>query len=184
MYAQAYGGQEEKEEERGDRRPIGIGARRGGGAAAAYWFVSGKYSRISYKVTFNDEIVASCDNAEITELFPKNGGYRFHCGNEASVYVVYSTGRGAPVDGTIIEVNAIDREAVGDNRDRMFQVAYDAGGGQDFDCPAAKAPNRKGGEEPFPKTLFGDIEKGTYAMTIAKPCGKLVLEIGKPISSR
>ena len=155
-----------------------------GGAAAACWLVLGSYSRISYMVAFNDEMVASCDNAEITELFPKNGGYRFHCGNAASVYVVYSTGRGAPVDGTIIAINAIDREAVGDDRDRMFQVAYDAGGGGDDDCPAAKALDRNGGEEPFPKTLFGDIKKGTYAMTIANPCGKLVLEIGKPRSSR
>lgn len=145
--------------------------------AAAYFLTYGKYSRISYRIMVNNAVVAACDDAYITDLFPKpHGGFRFHCGNVASVYIVYGTEKNDPAAGTINRVRVWHHQ---EGWEKTFLPAYHVNSGR-LDCPSAKALNRTTGEMALPTTLFGDIRKGRYTLMLAEPCGEMVLEIGRP----
>ena len=79
-------------------------------AAASFWgycsVYGTPYSRISFRLTMNDKVIMECDDGYVTELSPKNGGYRLHDAAGGSLYITYGTGRGKPVDGTIIDITA------------------------------------------------------------------------------
>ena len=126
---------------------------------SAYYFYF-PYSRISFRVMVNNEVIIKCNDGFITKLSPKNGGYRFHDGKRASVYIIYGTGRGHPGDGTIVNIDVHNYQ---DKWNKSFSLAEE----------------NKAGAQPLLTTWFGDIKKETYHLTLAKPGGKLVLEIGR-----
>jgi len=135
------------------------------------------YSRVSVKMTFNNDVIHECDDAYITDLSPKDGGIRFNC-QDSDIYVIYDTDD--DIKGTIERLWLQKRGYSSDTDYQTFQVAYFANHDPNIDCPSARQLNRKTGEAPIPRTLFGDLQKGSYPIMLAVPCGELLLEITEP----
>lgn len=136
------------------------------------------YSNVSVNLKFNGETILDCPDAYITDLSPEDGGYRFHC-EGYSIYVIYDT------DGDML--GTIERIMITNSAENDVKLPYDyflsayyVELNEDINCPSAEDLNRKTGEDPFPTTLLGDIEKGTYKIMTADPCGEVLLAIGSP----
>jgi hypothetical protein len=120
--------------------------------------------RSAIEVHFGGEKIYACEDAGVSELTPKPGGWAFKCRDGSSIYFVYET-EDTPAKGTIERVT-IDR-AKGDEHPltELWSIA-DEGGGE---CPSAKADR---GADAFPTGGRG-VKAGSYTLAMAQPCGAL-----------
>jgi hypothetical protein len=140
-----------------------------------------RYSSISFRVTVNNEQIMTCNDAYISLLSPSNGGYRFHCGNEASIYIIYATESKPAVNGTIKMIWITGGYYAYQGEDfQTFHTPYFVPDDKIVHCPLAQSLHRTAGELPLSITFWGDIKKGKYTVMLAKPCGQLILEIAEP----
>ena len=127
-------------------------------------------SKVSLNLQFNGEEVFSCSEAAISKLSPENGGFRFICPDNTSLYVVYDTS--VAKDGTIVSV-----DLQGTKTQSYLPAVFSSKRGQE-NCASAKALNRQSGEQPLAKTFSGSPKPGSYELAMAKPCGNLTITIG------
>jgi hypothetical protein len=119
--------------------------------------------RAGIEVRFDDEVLFQCDDASVSELTPKAGGWAFKCGDGSSVYFVYETAD-TPAKGTIETITITPVE--GSSKSTDLRVVADEPG---IDCPSAKADR---GADAFPTGTRGP-KPGSYTMALARPCGAL-----------
>jgi hypothetical protein len=124
--------------------------------------------RAAIEMRFDGEVVYECDDANLSELSPKPGGWAFQCGDGSSVYVVYETDD-TPAKGTIESITIRPKEGATQTPTDLHALADEPG----IDCPSAK-PDR--GPDAFPTTTRGP-KPGTYTLALVRPCGALEVVI-------
>ncbi len=118
-----------------------------------------------------------CKNAEAVKLFPENGGFRFNCGKNKSVYVTYGTFND-PLKGSIKSIMLNDSSKGLYGTTEMLYPAYYANTkNKNTQCEQAKKLKRKTGEKIFNLNFFQEIEYNTYKLRMSKPCGMLFFTI-------
>lgn len=143
--------------------------------SSCFLLLGGCTKHVSIKAQFNGAEVHSCGKAEISKLSPENGGFRFTCTGQSSVYVIYDTS--VNKDGSVASV---DLTSAGSSQSYLPAVFSSKRGTED--CASAKALNRETGEAPLRTGMSGNPENGTYEWAMAKPCGTLVLTIADAVN--
>ena len=114
-----------------------------------------------------------CDQAVISELSPKPGGWRFACSNGGGVYFTYETD-GTQAKGTIERIHVTKNP---NENEITLLPAYRIADTANLECEKAKSLAKNVGPDPFPTTLFGRLDSGTFKMDLAQPCGILEVTI-------
>lgn len=123
--------------------------------------------RAAIELRFDGEVLFQCDDASVSELTPKPGGWAFKCGDGSSAYFIYETAD-TPAKGTIETITITPKGGAEQQPD--LRVLADAATSE---CPSAKADR---GGEPFPTAGRGP-KPGTYTIALAQPCGPLEVVI-------
>ncbi len=131
------------------------------------------YSKVSVEISLNDEVVEQCKNAAITDLSPKDGGYRFHCDDKSTIYVIYATGKNA-IKGSVTSI-LIDHFKTKPEKSK-YSSLY-AAKNESKECAATRGLKLKDSKGLFSKTLFGNLQHGSYPVVLSKPCGRAVIKI-------
>ncbi len=123
--------------------------------------------RAGIELRFDGEVKYQCDDASVSELTPKPGGWAFKCGDGSSAYFVYETAD-TPAKGTIETITITPKDGAAQPDLRV--LADEAAG----ECPSAKADR---GADAFPTR---GPKTGTYTIALAQPCGPLEVVITAP----
>jgi hypothetical protein len=127
--------------------------------------------RSAIEVRFGGEKLYACDDASVSELTPKPGGWAFKCGDGSSVYFVYET-EDTPAKGTIETVTITPVKGTEQVLTDLRSIADEPG----VDCPSAKADR---GADAFPAGGRG-VKAGSYTLAMARPCGSLEVVVREP----
>lgn len=135
------------------------------------FFVSGcKRTSASIEIKVNGETIAQCSRTRITKLSPKNGGFRFHCGNtSSSIYVIYNT-RNPSLKGNIARLGFFSYKPkikINEKEYTYLNVTKPKINTCTIDKKLTSA-----------KPSLGSLENGTYTMPVYRPCGKLEIILG------
>lgn len=122
---------------------------------------------VSIGAELNGSKLYHCPKAEISKLSPGEGGFRFKCTDNTSVYVIYDTS--TKKDGSIVRVEIGQPPAA-----YLPAVAASRDG---EDCSSAKQLNRQTGEAPLPLNWIGQPANGRHEIALARPCGALAITI-------
>jgi hypothetical protein len=133
-------------------------------------FLAGCSRTVSIDAEFNGTSLHRCGRAQVSKLGPGNGGYRFICSGNSSVYVIYDTATNK--DGSIVSVEIETPAAPA----RFLPAVFASSRGSE-DCPSAKQLNRQTGEAPLTLNWLRQPANGTYELAMARPCGTLSLKI-------
>lgn len=127
-------------------------------------------ARAGIEVVVGGEPLYRCDDAKVTELSPKAGGWAFKCDDGSSVYFVYETNETA-AKGTIERVTInfgaeSKREAL-----ELYGIA-------DPEADPSVCPNARSdrGPEALP-TRLGRVAAGTHVLELAQPCSQLEVRV-------
>ncbi len=125
---------------------------------------------VSIDAQFNGSSLHRCTQAQMSKLSPGDGGFRFTCKDNSSVYVIYDTATNK--DGSIVSVE-IEKSGASS---RFLPAMFASSRGSE-ECPSAKQLNRQTGEAPLPLNWLGQPANGKHHLDMAKPCGTLSITI-------
>lgn len=127
-------------------------------------------ARAGIEVVSKGETLYRCDDAAVSELSPKDGGWAFKCGDGSSVYFIYETNETA-AKGTVEQVSiTFGPES---KREALELYAITDPEADPRTCPNARSDR---GPEPLP-TRLGRVAAGTHVLQLARPCDQLEVRV-------
>jgi hypothetical protein len=120
--------------------------------------------RSAIEVHLRGEKIYACDDAIVSELTPKPGGWAFKCRDASSIYFVYET-EDTPAKGTIERVTIMRAKGDENPLTELRSIADEPG----VVCPSANADR---GADALPTGGRG-VKAGSYTLAMASPCGPL-----------
>jgi hypothetical protein len=127
-------------------------------------------ARAGIEIISKGETLYRCDDAAVSELSPKAGGWAFKCGDGSSVYFVYETNETA-AKGTIERVTI--NFGAESKREALELYAIVDPDADPSACPNARSES---GPEPLP-TRLGRVAAGTHTLQLARPCDQLEVRV-------
>jgi hypothetical protein len=127
-------------------------------------------ARAGIEVVSKGETLYRCDDAAVSELSPKAGGWAFKCGDGSSVYFVYETNETA-AKGTIERITI--NFGADSKREALELYAIADPEADPSECPNARSDR---GPEPLP-TRLGRVAAGTHVLELARPCEQLEVRV-------
>ena len=127
-------------------------------------------ARAGIEVVSKGETLYRCDDAAVSELNPKPGGWSFECGDGSSIYFIYETDATA-AKGTIERVTI--NFGAESKREALELYAIASPEADSSACPNARSDR---GPEPLP-TRLGRVAAGTHVLELARPCDQLEVRV-------